>query len=573
MKTPQNGQAALIMVIIIMSTTLALSLGVIFVSFTNQRITRNIVRSSQGYYLAEAGIEDSLLRIMDPALDHQNNTTVTLNGQTATIDVSQNDDELTVTSEGNVNGLQRTVATTLEENTTKAAFFYGIQVDSGGMTMGNNSRVNGNVYSNGSITGGNGSTITGDAIVAGGLDDVAAVEWTAHTADQLFATASSNRDIAQRFTATESGPLTKVSVYLGKQGNPSNNLTLHITTDNAGKPDTDELASTTIARTSVGIAPSWIDASFSSPPDLANGTKYWLVLDYNGDNNTNHWNWRKDPTNAYADNTGRYTSNWSLGSSIWNDVGGDLAFRAWIGGTVTGIDGLTIGDSTSGMGRANLFTNTKIHDLDCPNQYCLVENPPRENLPISDGVIQDWQNAAETGGVHSGDYILDLDGESASLGPKKITGKLKVDNGATLNITGTIWVEGDIDLSNGCDIHLDNGYGSNSGVLLTSGKIVVSNNCTFAGSGDPDSYLMALSAKDSPNEEVITVDNNAAGVIYYAGKGRIKFSNNAQAKEATAYGLTLDNNAIITYESGLQNIFFTAGPAGGWDILSWQEVE
>ena len=84
---------------------------------------------------------------------------------------------------------------------------------------------------------------------------------------------------------------------------------------------------------------------------------------------------------------------------------------------------------------------------------------------------------------------------------------------------------------------------------------------------------MLLSAKDAPTENVMTIDNNATGVIYYASNGRIKFSNNAAAKEATAYGITLDNNAVITYESGLSSVSFSSGPSGGYDIVSWEEVE
>ncbi|KKT91018.1 MAG: hypothetical protein UW93_C0014G0001, partial [Parcubacteria group bacterium GW2011_GWC1_45_13] len=44
------------------------------------------------------------------------------------------------------------------------------------------------------------------------------------------------------------------------------------------------------------------------------------------------------------------------------------------------------------------------------------------------------------------------------------------------------------------------------------------------------------------------------------------------AKEATAYGIILNNEAIITYESGLANVNFYSGPSGGWNIESWAEV-
>jgi len=206
-------------------------------------------------------------------------------------------------------------------------------------------------------------------------------------------------------------------------------------------------------------------------------------------------------------------------------------------------------------------------------------DPPAIPLPISTSTIDAWKTDAASYGTcippqcdSAGNFKIS-NGGSASMGPKKINGKLEVDNLATLIITGTIWVEGDIILSNNCIIRLSPGYRENSGVIITDGKLVISNNCAFLGSGDPKSFIMAISTKDSPTEEIITVDNNSSGVIYYAGKGRIKFSNNARANQATAYGITLDNNAVLTYDTGLANAKFSVGPSGGFDIKYWKEVE
>jgi len=84
---------------------------------------------------------------------------------------------------------------------------------------------------------------------------------------------------------------------------------------------------------------------------------------------------------------------------------------------------------------------------------------------------------------------------------------------------------------------------------------------------------MLLSDKNGPTDEVITVDNGSEGVIYYSTRGRIKFSNTATAKEATGYGITLDNTAVITYESGLANVNFSSGPSGSFSIEEWRETE
>src|SRR3989344_4141444 len=114
--------------------------------------------------------------------------------------------------------------------------------------------------------------------------------------------------------------------------------------------------------------------------------------------------------------------------------------------------------------------------------------------------------------------------------------------------------------------------GSKKCNAITDGDVSVSNGVTFFGSGQAGSYFMLVSAQNDPNGVVINISNNALGVIYYANNGKIHFSNNATAKEATGYGIELDNNASITYESGLANINFSSGPSGGWDIRSWQEV-
>ena len=77
---------------------------------------------------------------------------------------------------------------------------------------------------------------------------------------------------------------------------------------------------------------------------------------------------------------------------------------------------------------------------------------------------------------------------------------------------------------------------------------------------------MVLATVNATSSTSINVFNNSAGVIYYASKSRIHFNNNATAKEATAYGIDLDNGATITYDSGLANANFTSGPGGGWGL-------
>lgn len=572
----EGGYAALTMMVLTLVVSLSLVGSLTFFSLKEVSINRSYTKSVESRYVSEGGIEDAVYRVVSGRQIGAQENLVVGNGST-TVSITDVGSRKIIRSEGKREIAQHNLEAEVEISTINTSFYYGIQVGAGGFSMGNNSRVNGNVYANGSIVGSNGAVITGDAVVAGGLAASPSFEWTPHNADHAFATASSNRDIAQSFSANAGGLLNRVSVYLGKVGNPTANVNVHITTDNNGKPSSSALTSSSISTTTVGAAPSWIDVSFADAPTLANGTKYWIVLDYGSDSSTNYWNWRKDTTDGYSGNTGKYTNNWTTGGASWTDVGGDLAFRVWIGGTNTRIEGVTIGDSSSGTGRANVFVSATIHGSSCPSQYCIIDNPAIQNLPISTEVIQDWRNEAEAGGV-CGPPQCDSSGnlsvtDTVSIGPKKIPGNLTFSNGATLIVTGTLWVVGDITFENNCTVRLSAGYGTLSGVVVGDDDITVSNNCSFDGSGTSGSYIMLLSDKNIPSSNAITVSNNSLGVIYYAPRGRIHFSNGATAKEATAYGITLDNNAIITYESGLANIQFSSGPSGGYDIKHWKKVE
>ena len=564
-----SGQAALIAVIFMMAIMLSAIFGVILLSLKEARVAGNNYKSRNSFFAAEAGIDDAIYRLLR-GKNLSSSYAVSLNGATADINVTNvSNNTRRIISSGDASGANRALSAEIVTGTDNVNFFYGVQVGDGGLLMGNNAVVNGNIYSNGNIEGDNGAVVTGDVVVAGGISGNPSVEATTTDSNFSFATVADNRDAAQSFTANATDRLNKISVYLGKAGSPSGNITLKIAADNGGKPATGNLASATIANSSVGATPSWIDVSFSSPPNLTNGAKYWIVLDYGSSSAVNYWNWKKDSADGYADNTGRYTSDCCSGNPVWTNAGGDLNFRTWIGGVNTKIDGLTIGTSTAGTAHANLFVNITVRGSVCPNQYCFIENPPREELPISDGVILDWKAAAAAGGTTAGDVIIS---GTQTIGPRKITGKLTVSNGATLIVGGTIWVVGDIVFDNLSIIKLAPEYDSFSGVILSDSKIDVKNNSVFSGSGEVGSHMMVLAAKDSIDEEIINVDNNSEGVIYYAGKGRIKFSNNGVAKEATSYGLILDNNATITYESGLANVNFSSGPAGGWDIIEWKEI-
>lgn len=572
----QSGQAILVSVLFLTVISVIVISGLATPAIRGLNSANQFVSSRAAYYTAEAGVEDTIYRLKNN-LDTPTSNTVSLNGGQATIEVTESGNDQLIEVAGVVSDLYRKISASVSAG-AGANFYYGIQVGDGGLSMSNNARVIGNVFSNGSIVGNNGASVSGSAVVAGGIDTNPAVEWTTNNADYSFANASTNRDIGQSFIANETGTLPKVSVLLAKNGSPSSNLTVRIMTNSSGKPSNTTLASATIAPSLVGTTASWIDVAFSSPASLTNGTTYWLLLDYGSNSTSNYWKWRYDSGAGYTSGTGKYTGACCSGSPTWTDISSDLAFKVWIGGTNTSISNLTVGDSTSGSAQANSFSSVTVHGSSCPNQYCTVANPPREEMPISDGLIADWRAAAVAGGTciqplcdSSGNLNI-TNGASQTIGPLYIPGNLTLSNNATLNMTGVVYVDGTISLSNNCIVRLDSSLGNSSGVLLTDGQVTISNNCSFSGSGQSGSYILLLTDKNSPSNTVMDVSNNSAGVIYYAAKGRIHFSNNATAKEATAYGITMDNGAVVTYDSGLANLNFSSGPSGGWEINGWAET-
>ena len=56
-------------------------------------------------------------------------------------------------------------------------------------------------------------------------------------------------------------------------------------------------------------------------------------------------------------------------------------------------------------------------------------------------------------------------------------GNLTFSNNATLNVTGTIYVTGDITTSNNNTIKLDASYGSLGGVVMADGSIIPGEQC------------------------------------------------------------------------------------------------
>lgn len=272
--------------------------------------------------------------------------------------------------------------------------------------------------------------------------------------------------------------------------------------------------------------------------------------------------------------TGNIFSN---GSAVGSGTVTDTAVVARNGNK---IDGLTIGsdafvhicrDSAIG-GKLTYVSGGSIQGCTAEE---IVDGGPNEiqpqDFPITQDMINDWQNEA-TSSIITGDLTIEDD---TSLGPVKIDGNLLIKN-AILTITGTIWITGTFNTGTNVEVRLDeDSYGDLSGILMADGNIQIRNNVLLRGTNSPSSYLLVISNSSSLSEDdaAIDVKNNALGSILFAPNGLMVIHNNVELIEATAYQLLLQNNAAITYQIGLENLEFTSGPGGSWEVTSWREIE
>jgi len=248
------------------------------------------------------------------------------------------------------------------------------------------------------------------------------------------------------------------------------------------------------------------------------------------------------------------------------DVGGDAQAHTCKDSTINGNLTYVSGGSTV---NCSVGGTTKTQ----PNE---IES---KELPISLNQINEWKNEANAGETINEDYVL-IDGETVSLGPIQIgtasfPKNMTIGNNCVLTLTGTVYVTGDIIINNNANIRLGPSYGPLGGVLVADGKMDINNNVEFQGSGQEGSYFLVISTNPSlnPGSPAIDLNNNVEGGIFYTSAGLIYLHNNVDVKEVTGYKLYLDNNAVVSYETGLTIALFSSGPGGGWNIVSWREIE
>ncbi|MDP9249509.1 MAG: hypothetical protein M3M85_03325 [bacterium] len=576
-KTKKNGGAAmLISVVFFLFIMLAIISGLVSPTVRVLRNAHNSMQSKQSQLLSETGLEDAYYRLKN-ALPAASPVLLTLGSATASTTIADSGyNEKIISSLGDVDSRQRKNELVLNPG-TGISFSYGVQSGAGGFIMDNNSVVNGSVYSNGNITGS--GAITGTALSANSSALAAnQTNGSGTPAYNLnFGNANGTQDFAQSFQVSTTGVVNKVELYIRKISTPGN-LTVRIVSNSGGNPGTTTLASGSLAASLVSTTypppEGWVSVPVSPNVELTEGTTYWIVID--GATNATRYYQIGGNSNGYANGGGKIGQQ----GGTWNNTspsGLDGFFKLYLGGLTGLISGITVGTGGVGNAYAHTINNSTIAGTNfCQtgsgnNKACntTLPDPTQIAMPISDQNILDWKAEAEAGGTHSGNYVLNS--ASGSLGPKKVTGNFTVNNNANLTVNGTLWVQGNMDISNNVTVRLSPSYGTSEGVIVVDGTVNIGNNAAFNGSGTSGSYLMVLSTSSSAS--AITLSNNGGAVILYAANGTVNLSNNAGAKALNGKYIHLSNNVVITYDSGLVNSNFVNGPSGGWGISSWKEVE
>lgn len=592
-----RGAAMTLAVLFFSLIAIAIVLGSASPVLRDLKNAQALIQSKNSYYTSEAGVEDAFYRLKKNK-QLSNPEILSLNSGTVSVsNANVSGGEKEIIASGVVGARDRNVKVSIFTG-IGSDFAYGAQVGEGGLVMGSNTAVKGingaqgNVFSNGPISGSNGAYITGDATVATSLVEDTAARAMTCTTDQSVGATSPQIDFAQSFVAGDSLPLSRVSLYVKKTGSPSS-ATVHIVADSSGSPSTTDLVNATLLSGNVTGTYGWINVSFSSPPNLIAGNTYWIVVDTSA-SASNYFVWCRDAGNGYASGAGKYKSTWST-SGAWTSVTGDLNFRTYLGSGTGSINNVDV----NGTARVNTLTSSTIGGTAyCQtgsgnNKACNTSqaDPSPMNMPLSDANIDQLKTDAAAGGTITGNCggsgvagcAIAANG-TLSLGPKKITGNLTLGNGNTLNLTGVVYVMGNIIVSNNGKVKCDASFGADSCVLIADGTVDANNNAVFAGSGQSGSYIMVISDKEGCNggtqvagcthqNSAVNLGNNLTGAVFYTSKSMINIENNGVIKAVIGYKLNLENNAEIQYEQGVTDANFSSGPGGGWNVKSWKEVE
>jgi hypothetical protein len=637
----QKGQTVLIFTILALAVSLLVIAGFSVVAIREEAVRRTGEDSKKSYFLAEAGVEDVAYR-MFKGVPYDAVETLTIDDSSAVTAVTDTGfDQKSIQGEGSVRNAVRTVNASIRTS-VGAVFNYGAQVGYLGLFMDPTAVINGNVFSNGVVKriGNTGQpSINGDASAAQlpsgdpnhpkNLTGLSATNTPAY--DYLLRDTSNRADAAQKFLAPVTAVPSQVKFFIKKVGNPANLSVRVVADDGTGKPsrqNADVVVTGTLLTNSVGTSYGWVSVTLSTnsvEDTLYQGGYYWIVLD-NGSGGTSESKYYVlgggDPS-TYPDGEFLYSPDWNNTNATWsiqpgssppNPGAGDIAFDLFLGTQNTSLEYMRIGQPGSGAGSAwahtvigstieknassTILTNSEVRGIaNCdmaqssgntiigPPSTCLspsFNGPLPFPEPISDSTINSLIADAQSGGTIAGNVSV-AGNDVTNLGPTVITGDLRVEGNATLNVGGSIYVQGNARFRNNVVVKLDPSYGQKSGAIIVDGTVEAEGNSKYYGSGasNPNSYLVVISRNPSiatPDAIHMTYGAYAdAKVVFYAAEGGIRIEKQGQDSPSlsSVFGqrVQIEDDTVVNYETGVADIRFFVGPSGGWSFDGWGEVE
>jgi hypothetical protein len=586
----QSGQI-LVMSLIILTLLIVNSVLIIGGSLTYNQSSKYSLQDVQAINVAEAGLDKAIASINKTAGNYNGESETSLGEGSYSVTVSTIDASTKqIVATGYIPDkatakVKRSVTMQLVKD-SGVSFTYGLQAGQGGLDMSGGALVTGSVYSNNNIVMSGGATINGDAYVAGGTQpnpDQSADCTGVNCADYTFGKNVSGQnilDVAQSFRPTSTAVINKVALKIKKQGTPSD-LTVRILTDTSGRPNKNGvLASGTLYSNLVTTNYGWIDVNLLTNPTLTANTIYWIVLDTQS-NATNYWYWQSDTAQSYNNGQAKWSTDWQAGNPTWTLINGDLSFQTYMGGVNTSIVS-SGGPIINGNAHANTINATSgtltirdgayyqtingyvyVGGSACTNNskcHPATTDPPSVNFPISDANIQSWKDSAAANGTYNGN----INGCQANIPSGKYVGNITLNGGCTATMTDPVWITGNFSISGGAVLKLNSSYGINSGVIVTDGTMSFSGGGQVRGSGTAGSYMLGISTFDSRSNgnTAISLSGGSNTTILYAKEGLIDMTGGTNLRELSGWKLRLSGGASVTYDAGLANLNFNAGPSG-----------
>jgi Flp pilus assembly protein TadG len=569
----QGGYAVMTALLFFVASTAAVVASLSDGALREVRIVRNESFSKQSYYASESAAEDAVYRIKN-SLPLGPTEILTLASSSASVSITDNPDGTkTVRSDGDAGGTKRTTELALEVNDTMS-FPYALQAGTGGIDMDGSSQIEGDIYTTGSIRGCSSCRVTGMAVAAGVSSNILSEDNSTPippVSSVVFGNANGTQDFAQSFTVSDAISLMSIELYVRKVGNPAN-ATIRITTDNAGKPSTTVLASGTLSSSLVSTSYDWEAISLTANPVLSTGTTYWIVVDAN----TNASSYYTIAANsAYVNGgakVGRHnTQTWN--ATVPSNLDGYI--KVYIGTNEDGVTGesewnrLSVGsayahDVSFVNATGVIYCQTGVSN----NKSCDTSraDPVIESNPVSESDIDSWETEASVS-THSGNYSIG-GSSTGTLGPKKITGNMTVGDSATLNIAGTIWVQGNLSVGGSARIHPSNS--TENYIILVNGTVSLGGSAQIFGSASSHIVIVSTSIADP----AITISGSADDTVVSAPNGGLLVEGSGKVNVAAAKHISLTGSAQIEYDPSALDIDLTGGSGGGtFDVHSWKEVE